>query len=159
MYAIHNKKIYKLNITQDNNLKIFTKSIDKVDSSFEEVKIQQGFLKSIIYTKEIKISDLELAYELRYKIIFKGMEYDCLKVDSETLNTNYITIYTSDSDIARKYGFIKKEQFIYDKNVLLDEIDGLVEIKKPILNFSYLKEQKIKIDQNKVRDYLATIIE
>lgn len=43
MYAIYNKKIYKLNITEDNNLEIFTKSIDKVDSSFKEVKIQKGF--------------------------------------------------------------------------------------------------------------------
>lgn len=87
------------------------------------------------------------------------MEYDCLKVDSETLDINYITIFTSDSDIAKKYGFIKKEQFIYDKNVLLGEIDGLVEIKKPILNFSHVEEQKLIIDQKKVRDYLATIIE
>ena len=158
MYAIHNKNIYKLNISEDS-LEIFTKSINKVDSSFKEVKIQQGFFLSNIYTKEIKITDIELAYELKYKVIFKGIEYDCLKVDSETLDINYITIYTSDSDIAEKYGFIKKEQFIYDKNVLLDEIDALVEIKKPILNFSNLKEQKIIIDQKNLRNYLETIIE
>ena len=158
MYAIQNKKIYKLSISEDN-LEIFTKSAEKVDSSFKEVKIQQGFFLSIIYTKEIKISDIELAYELRYKVIFKGMEYDCLKVDSETLDLNYITIYTSDSDIAEKYGFIKKEQFIFDKNVSLDEIDALIEIKKPILKFSFLKEKKITIVQKDVRAYLATIIE
>lgn len=158
MYAIQNKKIYRLNISEDN-LEIFTKSAEKVDSSFKEVKIQQGFFLSIIYTKEIKISDIELAYELRYKVIFKGMEYDCLKVDSETLDLNYITIYTSDSDIAEKYGFKKKEQFIFDKNVSLDEIDALIEIKKPILKFSFLKEKKITIVQKDVRAYLATIIE
>ena len=158
MYAIHNNKIYKLNISEDN-IEIFTKSKDKVNSSFKEVKIQQGFLSSTIYTKEINITDIELAYELRYKVVYKGNEYDCLKIDSETLDINYITIYTSDFEIAEKFGFIKKEQFIYDKNVPLDEIDALVEIKKPILKFSDLEEQKIIIDQTNVRAYLATMIE
>lgn len=158
MYAIYNKKIYKLNILE-SSLEIFSEIKDRVDSSFKEIKIQQGFFSRIIYTKEIKITDIELAYELKYKAIFKGSEYECLKVNSETLDANYITISTSDSDIAEKYGFIKKEQFIFDKNVFLDEIDALIEIKKPILKFSNLKEQKIIINQKDIRNYLSNIIE
>ena len=96
---------------------------------------------------------------MNYKVIFKGSEYKCLKVNSQTLDINYITIYTSDSDIAKKYGFTKKEQFIFDKDVSLDEIDALIEIKKPILKFINLKEQKIKIEQKNIRDYLSNIIE
>ncbi|NLJ98942.1 MAG: hypothetical protein GX320_06735, partial [Tissierellia bacterium] len=63
------------------------------------------------------------------------------------------------SDIAEKYGFIKKEQFIFDKNVFLDEIDALIEIKKPILKFSNLKEQKTTIKQKDIRNYISNIIE
>ena len=87
------------------------------------------------------------------------MEYECLKVNSETIDENYITIFTSDADVAKKYGFIKKEQFIYEKDISLDEIDALVEIKKPILQFSYLKEQKKEIAQKNIRNYLWNIIE
>jgi len=158
MYAIYNKNIYKLNILK-NSFEIYSESKDKVDSSFKEIKIQQGFFSKSIYSKEIKITDIELAYELKYKVIFKGSEYECLKVNSQTLDVNYITIYTSDSDIAEKYGFIKKEQFIFDKNVFLDEIDALIEIKKPILKFSNLKEQKTTIKQKDIRNYLSNIIE
>lgn len=158
MYAIYNKKIYKLNILE-NGFEIYSESKDMVDSSFKVVKIGQGFFSRIIYTKEVKITDIELAYEVNYKVIFKGNEYKCLKVNSETLDINYITIYTSDSDIAHKYGFIKKEQFIFDKDVSLDEIDALIEIKKPILNFSNLGVEKIKIEQKDIRNYLLNIIE
>ena len=158
MYAIYKKRKYKLNMSE-GKLEIFTKLIDQVDPSFKVVKMQQGFFTTVVYIKEIKITDIELAYELNYRVRFKGMEFDCLKVDSETLDTNYITIFTSDSNIAERYRFLKKEPFIYEKNVLLDEIDALVEIKKPILNFSYLKEQKIMINQKNLRNYLATIIE
>ena len=147
-----------LNILE-RNFEIYSELKEKVDSSFKEIKIQQGFFKRIIYTKEIEISDIELAYELEYKAIYKGSEYECLKVNSQTLDVNYITISTSDSDIAKKYGFIKKEQFIFDKNVFLDEIDALIEIKKPILKFSNLKEQKITINQKDIRNYLSNIIE
>lgn len=158
MYAIYNKKIYKLNILE-NSFEIYTKSKDIVDSSFKEIEIQQGFFSTVIYTKEIGITDIELAYELDYKVIFKGMEYECLKVNSETIDENYITIFTSDADVAKKYGFIKKEQFIYDKDISLDEIDALVEIKKPILQFSSLKAQKKEIAQKNIRNYLSNIIE
>ena len=158
MYGIYNKKIYRLNILE-NGFEIYSESKDKVDSSFKEIKIQQGLFSRSVYSKEIKLTDLELAYELNYKVIFKGSEYKCLKENSQTLDINYITIYTSDSDIAQKYGFTKKEQFIFDKDVSLDEIDALIEIKKPILKFSNLKEQKITINQKDIKNYLSNIIE
>lgn len=158
MYGIYNKKIYRLNILE-NGFEIYSESKDKVDSSFKEIKIQQGFFSRSVYSKEIKLTDLELAYELNYKVIFKGSEYKCLKVNSQTLDINYVTIYTSDSDIAKKYGFTKKEQFIFDKDVSLDEIDALIEIKKPILKFSNLKGQKITINQKDIKNYISNIIE
>ena len=112
-----------------------------------------------IFIKEVDINEVDNLYEMNYRVLYKGNEYKCLKVNSETLDINYITIYTSDSDIAHKYGFIKKEQFIFDKDVSLDEIDALIEIKKPILNFSNLGEEKIKIEQKDIRSYLLNIIE
>ena len=102
---------------------------------------------------------IDIIYEIEYRVLYKRREYECLKVNSKTLDVNYIIIFTSDLDIAEKYGFIKKEQFIYDKDIYLDEIDALIEINKPILKFSYLKEQKIKIDPKDIMDYLSNIIE
>ena len=155
IFADYKNKIYLANIRQS---KVRLKTRVK-EQGFNELVDLAGNIHKDIFIKEVDINDVDIIYEIEYSVLYKGSEYKCLKVSKETLDINYMTIYTSNSDIAEKYGFIKKEQFIYDKNVLLDEIDALVEIKKPILNFSYLKEQKIIIDQKDVRDYLATIFE
>lgn len=155
IFADYKDKIYLANIRQS---KVRLKTRIK-EQGFNELVDLAGNIHKDIFIKEVDINDVDRIYEIYYRVLYKGSEYKCLKVSKETLDINYITIYTSDSTIAEKYGFIKKEQFIYDKDVLLDEIDALVEIKKPILNFSYLKEQKKIIEQKDVRDYLATIIE
>lgn len=131
---------------------------------FEEIKSEHGVdlagnIHKDIFIKEVDMNDVEIIYEIEYRVVYKGSEYKCLKVNSQTLDTNYITIYTSDSDIAEKYGFVKKEQFVFDKDMFLDEIDALIEIKKPILKFSNLKEQKITISSKDIRSYLSNIIE
>jgi len=155
IFADYKDKIYLANIRQS---KVRLKTRIKEQGFNELVDLASNIHKDI-FIKEVDINDVDRIYEIEYRVLYKGSEYKCLKVSKETLDINYITIYTSDFSIAEKYGFIKKEQFIYDKDVLLDEIDALVEIKKPILNFSYLKEQKKIIEQKDVRDYLATIIE
>ena len=50
MYAIYNKKIYKLNILE-NGFEIYSESKDMVDSSFKEVKIEQGFFQELYILK------------------------------------------------------------------------------------------------------------
>ena len=155
IFANYKDKIYLANIRQS---KVRLKTRIK-EQGFNELVDLAGNIHKDIFIKEVDINDVDRIYEIEYRVLYKGSENKCLKVSKETLDINYLTIYTSDSTIAEKYGFIEKEQFIYDKDVLLDEIDALVEIKKPILNFSYLKEQKKIINQKDVRDYLATIIE
>ena len=138
IFANYKDKIYLANIRQS---KVRLKTRIK-EQGFNELVDLAGNIHKDIFIKEVDINDVDRIYEIEYRVLYKGSEYKCLKVSKETLDINYLTIYTSDSTIAEKYGFIEKEQFIYDKDVLLDEIDALVEIKKPILNFSYLKEQK-----------------
>lgn len=43
---------------------------------------------------------------------------------------------------------------MYKKEVNLDEIEALIEIKVPILKFSYMKEERTKITQKSMRSYL-----
>lgn len=155
IYAVYRNKIYLANIRQ-SKVRLKTRVEEQ---GFNELIDLAGNIHKNIFIKEVDMNDVDIIYEIEYRVLYKGREYECLKVNSKTLDLNYITIFTNDSDIANKYGFIKKEQFIYDKDISLDEIDALVEIKKPILKFSNLKEQKIIIEQKDIRDYLATIIE
>ena len=155
IYAIYKNKVYLANVRE---LKIRLKTrIDEL--GFNELVDLAGNIHKDIFIKEVDINNVDIIYEVDYRVLYKGNEYKCLKVAKETLDINYITIYTSDSDIADHYEFIKKEQFIFDKNVSLDEIDALIEIKKPILKFNYLKEERTKIEQRDIKDYLSRIIE
>ena len=154
-YAVYKNKIYLVNIRQ-SKVRLKTRA---AEPGFKELVDLAGNIHNDIFIKEIDINDVDIVYELEYRVLYRGSEYECLKVNSKTLDVNYITISTSDTDIAEKYGFIKKEQFVFDKNILLDEIDALIEIKKPILKFSNLKEQKIMIERKDIKNYLSNIIE
>ena len=155
IYAIYRNKVYLANV-RGAKVRLKTRILEQ---GFSELIDLAGNVHKDIFIKEVDINEVDNLYEMNYRVLYKGNEYKCLKVNSETLDINYITIYTSDSDIAHKYGFVKKEQFIFDKDVSLDEIDALIEIKKSILNFSNLGEEKIKIEQKDIRDYLLNIIE
>lgn len=155
IYAIYKKKIYLANV-RESKVRLKTRT-DEL--GFNELVDLAGNVHKDIFIKEVDMNNVDIIYEVDYRVLYRGNEYKCLKVAKETVDINYITIFTSDSDIADKYGFIKKEQFIFDKDVSLDEIDALIEIKKPILKFSHLKEEKTKIGQKDIRDYLSNIIE
>lgn len=155
IYAIYKNKIYLANVRQ-SKVRLKTRV---AELGFNELVDLAGNVHKDIFIKEVDMNDVDIIYEVEYRVLYRGNEYKCLKVAKETVDINYITIFTSDSDIAKKYGFTKKEQFIFDKDVSLDEIDALIEIKKPILKFSHLKDQKIKIEQKNIRDYLSNIIE
>lgn len=155
IYAIYRNNIYLANIRQ-SKVRLKTRI---AEPGFKELVDLAGNIHNDIFIKEVEINDVDIIYEQEYSVLYRGSEYECLKVNSQTLDRNYITISTNDSDLAEKYGFIKKEQFIFDKNVILDEIDELIEIRKPILKFSNLKEQKIIISQKDIRNYISNIIE
>ena len=155
IYAIYKNKIYLANVRQ-SKVRLKTRV---AELGFNELVDLAGNVHKDIFIKEVDMNDVDIIYEVEYRVLYRGNEYKCLKVAKETVDINYITIFTSDSDIANQCGFIKKEQFIFDKDVSLDEIDALIEIKKPILKFSNLKEQKITINQKDIKNYLSNIIE
>lgn len=150
IYAIYKSKIYLASV---RSLKVRLKT-RTIEPGFNELVDLAGNIHKDIFIKEVDINDVDIIYQIDYRVLYKGKEYECLNVSKKTLDRKYITIYTSDSDIAKKYDFIKKEQFIFEKNAFLDEIEALIEIKKPILKFSHLKEERTKIMQNDIKDYL-----
>lgn len=155
IYAIYKNKVYLANV-RESKIRLKTRI---AELGFNELVDLAGNVHKDIFIKEVDMNNVDMIYEVDYRVLYKRNEYKCLKVAKETLDINYITIYTSDSDIAAQYEFIKKEQFIFDKDVSLDEIDALVEIKKPILKFNYLKEKRTIIEQKDIKDYLSKIIE
>lgn len=158
IYAIYKNKKYRLD-TSDNKLEIYTEIKDLSNDSFNEFKIEQGFFSKVVYTKEVNMDEIDMAYELEYKAIYKGKEFEIFGFGKFLLEENNMTIYTKDSTVAHKYGFIKTEQFVFDKHVSLDDVDSIIEIKKPILKFNLIKHDKQIIEKKDIRGYLKNIID
>lgn len=100
-----------------------------------------------------------MAYELKYKIIYKGKKFVPWAVGKFILETNKIPLGTSDEKDAKNYKFEKMEQFVFKKEVQIDEVDALIEIKKPILKFQNMDEEFTRIEQKDIRSYLNNLFE
>ncbi|ASN06079.1 hypothetical protein [Virgibacillus necropolis] len=59
----------------------------------------------------------------------------------------------------KQYGSYKKEQFVFIKEVPLDEIDLLIETKKPILAFSGMQNIISRIEKKDVVNYIKNMPE
>ncbi|MDD9148963.1 hypothetical protein OYT88_10410 [Sporolactobacillus sp. CQH2019] len=150
VFAIYNNKEYEATI---RNSKIRLKSRME-DVGFSELVDIAGNIHKDIYIKEVSDNKVELVYELNYKVIYKGMEFEPLAIGKFVLDQHYIMITTNDRDIAEKFQFEKKEPFVFDKQIPLNEIDALIEIKIPLLRFKNLGEERIRIESQDIKAYL-----
>lgn len=157
-YAVYKSKIYKLDVS-DNKLEIISNSSESIKHGFKELKFEQGFISKVIYIKEVRIDEIDIAYKVNYKVVYKGREFIPWAVGKFILETDKIPIGTNDEKEAKVYAFKKMEQFVFKKDVPINETDALIEIKKPILNFQNMKEKITRIEQKNIRDYIKNLLE
>ncbi len=150
-YAVYNKKDYSANIR--NHVLRLRSNIK--ESGFNELVDLAGNKHDDIFIKEVSLEDVELVYELKINAIYKGKEFETYGVDSSTLEKNYILLFSMDYKDVNDYSFSKHEQFVYQKQVALDDIDALVEIKKPVLKWENQPELRKLIPNNTIQEYLS----
>jgi hypothetical protein len=154
-YAVYKNRVYELD-QSDGKLELISNK-DATKEGFKKVEFEQGFISKVLYVKEVTIDELDMAYDLEYKLLYKGIEFETLGVGKFSLENKCITVSTSDRDLARTYRFTKIEPFVFDKKIPLDEIDALIEIKKPILKFKNQKEERTKIEHKDIKAYLEKL--
>lgn len=124
------------------------------DMGFEELIDLGGNKHKDIFVKEVKIEDIDVIYELQYKIIYQGKEYSPFVIGELAIENDKITLFSKDYEDYEKNGFQKKEQFVFVKEVGIDNIEGIIEIKKPILDFKGLPEEKKYLSKNSISHYI-----
>ena len=155
IYAIYNNKVYIANV---RNMKVRLKTRIP-EQGFKELVDLAGNIHKDIFIKEVEMDEVAVIYELQYKVIYKGKEFEVFSSEKYMLEYNQVILYTKEFNIAEKYGFKKKEQFVYDKDVQLNDIEALIKIKRPILKFNNIQEEKTRIEQKVIKNYLKNIIE
>ena len=62
-------------------------------------------------------------------------------------------LFSKDPKDVEDNAFEKKEQFVFKKEVAIDEIDSLIEIKEPMLDFSSLPTETKVIPNDEIEAY------
>ncbi|MEH7388034.1 hypothetical protein V7147_21945 [Bacillus sp. JJ1521] len=150
-YAIFKSKIYPVS----NHGRVLHLISQKIENGFHELIDITGNRHDDIFIKEVSLEEVELVYELKFNAIYKGKEYETYGVDSSTIEKNYILLFSMVYEDVNDYGFRKHEHFVYQKEVALHEIDALVEIKKPILQWENQPESRRIIPHKMIREYLS----
>lgn len=154
-YTIYQGRLYLSNI---RNMKVRLRS-RLAEEGFTELIDLVGNIHNDVFIKEVNIEDVDIIYNLEYKVVYKGREFIPWAVGKFILETDKISLGTNDEKEARSYAFEKMEQFVFKKDVPIDELDALIEIKKPILKFQNMKEQFTRIEQKNIRNYINNLLE
>ncbi|MDQ0880789.1 hypothetical protein [Peribacillus sp. V2I11] len=151
-YAIYNHKDYLLNIRNDR-LRLRTHEPEK---GFRELVDQTGN-KTNLFIKDVTKEEVDLVYELKFVVAYKGNEFEPYTLGRHILDENEISLFSMDSNDVDCNRFEKQEQFVFKKDVPLDDIESIIEVKKPILIFEELPESRKVIPREEVRDYIMKL--
>ncbi|MFP9128230.1 hypothetical protein [Niallia sp. BSM11] len=149
-YARYKSANYPLNI-RNNTYRL--KSNNK-ESGFKVLVDLGGNVHDNIFIKEVDIDEIELIFERKYKVIYKGKEYDTFAIGELVINDGKIKLVSSDSEDYHNKGFEKQEQFVFTKNVRIEDIDALVEIIEPIMEFNNLPVERKIIPSTEIKEFI-----
>ncbi|MED4693173.1 hypothetical protein [Peribacillus frigoritolerans] len=124
-YAIYNHMDYRLNIRNDR-LRLRT---HEPEQGFRELVDQTGNMTNL-FIKDVTKEEVDLVYELKFLVAYKGKEFEPYSLGRHILDENEISLFSMDSNDVDCYGFEKLEQFVFKKNVPLDDIEAIIEMKK-----------------------------
>ncbi|MFC0273115.1 hypothetical protein ACFFIX_16990 [Metabacillus herbersteinensis] len=91
------------------------------------------------------------------RALYNGIEFETLSVGNHSIEENRISLFTMSVQDAIKFAFYKKEQFVFEKDVNLDEIEALFQMKKPIRTFKDLPVIRDLIAKEKIREYIKSL--
>lgn len=135
-YGKYKEKIYRLSESKEGKLYLFSWENNDGFIQVPKVTDYKGILHSGRFKKEIAENELDDAYELGCKVIYKGREFDVSSSMANIIKTNKLVIGTLDYPLTEELGgFERVDKYYYEKEVSFDEIDKFLEVKKPLFHF------------------------
>jgi hypothetical protein len=128
VYAVYKGREYRANPVGNGNFLLISNDIKDLKYGFTPAPRNKGY-----FIKTVTQIDLDEVYRITPKAIYKGDEFgvQVARDDNGVEITNRILLVTPYKDIGDKHGFYMREPGVYLKEVGLDEVDKLFEIKKP----------------------------
>lgn len=140
-YGVYKNNSYRILIQSGTIILISNIEYD----GFHKYVNVAGEINNNTFVKEVTKNDLEDAYELNCKVIYKGREFDVSSSMANIIKTNKLIIGTLDYPLTEEIGgFERVDKYYCEKEVSFDEIDKFLEIKKPLFHFKNTKSVIVK---------------
>lgn len=101
----------------------------------------------VVYTEDIFI---------KYKALYFQLFAD--KISRNAVLDDSYMIWTDSEQLAQKYIFEKKEQFVYIKCISREEIEAVKIVKKPVLDFKNIEQSEKILEGNLLNEWLSELI-
>ncbi len=155
MYCNYKNKKYKAKI-QDKKLLIISKIKEEGFNNYIDVL---GREHNDLFMKEVDFSEAEIVYEENIEIKFKGIYFQVFPsvIRRTDIEDNRFTLFTSSEELAKEYGFEKKEQFVFEKDISKEQIEMIKIIQNPIKEFERSEIKEIVIEKSDIDKWLLLI--
>lgn len=155
MYCNYKNKKYKVKI-RDKKLLMISKIKQEGFNNYIDVL---GREHDDLFMKEVEFSEVEIVYKENIEIKFKGIYFQLFssvirKVDIED---NRFVLFTNSEELAKEYGFEKKEQFIFIKDISKEQIEMIKIIQNPIKEFEGGEIKEIVIEKSDIDKWFLLI--
>ena len=155
-YAKYNNNVYKLDM-DGNILELMSEDPADLENGFSFYVDVLGKKHNDFFIKRVKMEDLDLAYNIKVNVNYKGEEFETLSLGPFNNQEGTISLFTNDYVLAKKFDFYKQEQFVFVKEVPLQDIESLIEIHIPILEFRELPTSRKIIKRTEIKNYLKKL--
>lgn len=127
---------------------------------FEKYVDVIGRVHDDIFVKKVSIDDVKLLYKEYIYIKYKNEWFQLFadKILKSAVIDNEFMLWTDSEQLAYKYEFEKKEQFVFIKNITREEIQSLKIVRVPVLAFKNEEVSETVLEGKKVIDYLNTFV-
>ncbi len=119
-----------------------------------------GKIQNDFFVKEIPEEDLDFAYRTKYLVDYQGQTFEILSgIGKRLLKDDVVILFTDIPAIAKEYGFRHYDNISFQKDIHLNEVDRITEIKIPILRFKGMESTRTIIEKEQILDYIMNLVE
>lgn len=155
MYCKYEHRRYRAKIRGE---KIIIISKNKQEGYYNYIDVL-GREHDDLFMKEVDFNEVEVVYKEIIEIGFEGIYFQLFSswVTQSNIESGIFTLFTNSEELAREYKFEKKEQFVFAKDILKEQIEAVKIIQKPIKEFETYGTKEIVIERSCIDEWLSSL--
>lgn len=154
-YCVYKEKIFKNVEIREEKIELVSPIYQEGFSNYVDVI---GRVHSDLYIKIVELAEVDSIYDEIVSICYKGIYFDLfVPITHISVEDNKYVLFTPSEEIAKKFDFEKKEQFVFAKEIGKEQIDNVRITQKPIKEFEKQGIKEIIISKNEIDTWLNLI--